>query len=75
MRWLKQHNPRTFRSIEAGYLTRPKMESSVKILVRAAFVALSLATIPPVAKATVADKAPASVQQHEPIAPSGFGWG
>jgi hypothetical protein len=75
MRWLKQHNPPTFRSIEAGYLTRPKMENSVKIVIRAALVALILAPIPPVAKATVADKAPASVQQHEPIAPSGFRWG
>ena len=75
MRWLKQHNPRTFRSIEAGYLTRPKMESSVKILVRAALVALSLATIPPVAKATVADNSLVSAQQNQPIAPSGFGWG
>ena len=45
MRWLKKRDPPTFSSIEAGCLTRPKMESSAKILIRAAFTILILGFI------------------------------
>jgi hypothetical protein len=47
----------------------------MKILIRAAIAALSLATIPPVANADTANNAPASVQQDNQIAPPGPGWG
>ena len=47
----------------------------MKILIRAAFAALSLTTIPPVANATTANNAPASVRQDYQIAPPGPGWG
>jgi hypothetical protein len=47
----------------------------MKVLIRAAFAALSLATISPVASATTANNARASVQQDNQIAPSGPGWG
>jgi hypothetical protein len=47
----------------------------MKILIRAAFAALSLATIPPVANAAAANNAPAPVQQDNQTAPSGSGWG
>ena len=47
----------------------------MKILIRAAFAALSPATIPPVAKGTPANDTPAAVQQHDLIAPPGPGWG
>jgi hypothetical protein len=45
------------------------------ILIRAAFAALSLATITPVANAAAANNAPASVQQDNQIAMPGPGWG
>jgi hypothetical protein len=47
----------------------------MKILLRAAFTALSLATIPPVANAAPANNPPASFQQENQIALPGFGWG
>jgi hypothetical protein len=47
----------------------------MKILIRAAFAALSLATTPPVANATPTNNAPASVQHDNQIAPPGPGWG
>jgi hypothetical protein len=46
----------------------------MKILVRAAFAALSLATITPVANAAAANDAPASIQQDNQIALPGPGW-
>ncbi|MEA2741348.1 MAG: hypothetical protein QOH05_4655 [Acetobacteraceae bacterium] len=47
----------------------------MKILIRAAFAALSLVTIPPVANNDTANNAPASVRQDNQIAPAGPGWG
>jgi hypothetical protein len=47
----------------------------MKVLIRAAFAALSLATIPPVAKDAATNDVPAAVQQHNPIAPPAPGWG
>jgi hypothetical protein len=47
----------------------------MNILIRAAFAALSLATITPVANAATANNTPAFVQQVNQIAPPGPGWG
>jgi hypothetical protein len=47
----------------------------MKILIRAAFAALSLATITPVANAAGAITSSPPVQQDKDIAPAGPGWG
>jgi hypothetical protein len=47
----------------------------MKVLIRAAFAALSLATISPVANAATANNPRASVQQDNQIVPPGPGWG
>jgi hypothetical protein len=47
----------------------------MKYFIRAAFAALSLATITPVASASTANNAPASIQQENQIGMPGPGWG
>ena len=47
----------------------------MKYLIRAAFTALSLATITPVASAATVNNAPASIQQENQIGMPGPGWG
>ena len=47
----------------------------MNILIRAAFVALSLATIPPVSDGAAANTSPPPVQQDNQIGEPGAGWG
>jgi Spy/CpxP family protein refolding chaperone len=47
----------------------------MKILIRAAFATLSLATITPVASAATANASPPPVQQDIQIGLPGAGWG